>query len=82
MTKSYRFYVEYKEQYMDDQQRYLYIYAKSKKQIKKMFCEYEVVAIDCTEVDAVDCTNQKLPQDFWKKWEEHQAKLENFSDGI
>ena len=44
-----RYYVEYKEQYMDDQQRYLYIYAKSKKQIREMLCEYEVIVIDCTE---------------------------------
>ncbi len=44
-----RYCVEYKEQYMDNQQRYLYVYAKSKKQIRKMFCEYKIVAIDSTE---------------------------------
>ena len=46
---TYRYYVEYKEQYIDNQQRYLYIYAESKKQIQEMLCEYEIVAIDCTE---------------------------------
>lgn len=44
-----RYYVEYKEQYIDNQQRYLYIYAESKKQIREMFCEYKIVAIDSTE---------------------------------
>ena len=41
-----RYYVEYKEQYMDNQQRYLYVYAKSKKQVRKMLCEYKIVAIE------------------------------------
>ena len=44
-----RYYVEYKEQYMDKQQRYLYVYAKSKKQIRKIFAEYRIIAIDSTE---------------------------------
>ena len=45
----YRWYVEYKEQYIDNQQRYLYVYAKSKEQIKEMFFEYEVLAVDQTD---------------------------------
>ena len=44
-----RYYVEYKEQYIDNQQRYLYVYAQSKEQIKVMFCEYEILAIDQTD---------------------------------
>ena len=46
---TYRYYIEYKEQYIDNQQRYLYVYAESEKQIREMFCEYEIVTIDCTE---------------------------------
>ena len=44
-----RYYVEYKEQYIDNQQRYLYLYAESEKQIREMFDEYELVVVDCTE---------------------------------
>jgi len=46
---TYRYYVEYKEQYIDNQQRYLYIYAKSEKQIREMFDEYELVVVESTE---------------------------------
>ena len=46
---TYRYYVEYKEQYIDNQQRYLYLYAESEKQIREMFDEYELVVVDCTE---------------------------------
>jgi len=45
----YRYYVEYKEQYIDNAQRYLYIYAKSYEQILEMFCEYEIIACDQTD---------------------------------
>ncbi len=45
----YRWYVEYKEQYIDNQQRYLYVYAESIKQIYEMFCEYEVLAVNQTD---------------------------------
>ena len=44
-----RFYVEYKEQYIDNQQRYLYLYAESEKQIREMFDEYELVVVESTE---------------------------------
>jgi|ETNvirenome_2_30_1030614.scaffolds.fasta_scaffold329909_2 hypothetical protein len=46
---TYRYYVEYKEQYIDNQQRYLYIYAESEKQIREMFDEYELVVVESTE---------------------------------
>ena len=44
-----RFYVEYKEQYIDNQQRYLYLYAEAEKQIREMFDEYELVVVESTE---------------------------------
>ena len=46
---TYRYYVEYKEQYIDNQQRYLYLYAESEKQIREMFGEYELVVVESTE---------------------------------
>ena len=46
---TYRYYVEYKEQYIDNQQRYLYLYAESEKQIREMFDEYELVVVESTE---------------------------------
>ncbi len=43
-----RFYVEY-IYHAHTQNRYLYVFAYSAKQIEEMFREYEIVAIDETE---------------------------------